>query len=110
MSEKNIHENKLDEIGHEVECGHYQFPQRLHRALKTTNGVERIHKEFKRRSRSMEGMGETTLTVLLAFTALRLEMGWRQRPVDTYVVDHLGGKKMGLPSLSDLGAESLTVH
>ena len=80
------------------------------KGLKTTNAVERIHKEFKRRSRSMEGMGETTLTVLIAFTALRLEMGWRQRPVDTYAVEHLQGRtKKSLPSV-DVFEQDLTVH
>jgi len=63
---------------------HFRFPQRLWKSLKTTNAVERIHKEFKRRSRSMEAMGETTLTILLAFTALRMEMTWRRRSIDSY--------------------------
>jgi len=28
--------------------------------------------------------GETTLTILLAFTALRMEMTWRRRSIDSY--------------------------
>jgi len=63
---------------------HFRFPQKLWKSLKTTNAVERIHKEFKRRSRSMEAVGETTLTTLLAFTALRMEMTWRRRSIDSY--------------------------
>ena len=72
---------------------HYAFPAKLWQALKTTNAVERIHKELKRRTRSMEGLGQNTLNTVLAFTALKLEMGWRQRAVDTFSVDHLTGKK-----------------
>lgn len=78
---------------------HYRFPEKVWHALKTTNAVERIHKEFKRRSRSMEGMGEMTLTTLVAFTALRLEMGWRRRSVDTFELDHLIGKAKQLPAV-----------
>lgn len=68
---------------------HFTFPQKVWRALKTTNAVERIHKEVKRRTRAMESMGESTLTTVLAFTALRLELSWQRRAVDTYAVGHL---------------------
>lgn len=63
---------------------HFKFPKPLWKSLKTTNAVERIHKEFKRRARAMEAMGEQTLTTLVAFTALRLEMAWQWRAIDTY--------------------------
>ncbi len=49
---------------------HYRFPQNLWQALKTTNAVERIHKEVKRRTRAMESLGESTLTTVLAFTEI----------------------------------------
>ena len=88
---------------------HYKFPEKLWQALKTTNAVERIHKEFKRRTRAMEGVGELTLTVIVAFTALKLEMGWRQRAVDTFKLGHLIGKQKTLPSLSVLEGKE-TVH
>jgi putative transposase len=61
---------------------HYRFEKRFWMALKTTNPIERINKEFKKRYRSMGSLGEQTLECLLAFTALRLEMGWRQLPID----------------------------
>lgn len=61
---------------------HYRFEERFWIALKTTNPIERINKEFKKRSRSMGTLGEQTLECLLAFTALRLEMGWKQVRVD----------------------------
>ena len=66
---------------------HMDFPLALHRALKTTNGVERIHKEFKRRARPMEGMSEATLETLVAFTVIRLEMTWRKRGVDSFAIE-----------------------
>lgn len=56
---------------------HYAFDKIYWRALKTTNPIERVNKELKRRIKSMETIGESTLTILVAFTALRLEMGWK---------------------------------
>lgn len=61
---------------------HYRFKRKLWMSLKTTNPIERVNREFKRRSRAMGTLGEQTLERLLAFTALRLEMGWRQVSVD----------------------------
>ena len=63
---------------------HYSFKKPLWHALKTTNSVERINKEFKRRSKSMDSLGEMRLRTLLAFTAMRFELGWQRRAVDTY--------------------------
>jgi putative transposase len=63
---------------------HFRFGKSLWYSLKTTNSVERINKEFKRRSKSMDSLGEVRLRTLLAFTAMRLEMGWQRRAVDTY--------------------------
>jgi putative transposase len=68
---------------------HYQFEQRFWRALRTTNAIERVNKEFKRRSKSMESMGERTQEIMLAFIALRLEMGWRRVSVDSKSMDNL---------------------
>ena len=62
---------------------HYRFDKKFWIALKTTNPIERINKEFKKRSRSMGTLGEQTLECLLAFTALRLEMGWKQVGIDS---------------------------
>jgi len=55
---------------------HYQFPKEHWAALRTTNPIERVNKEVKRRARSMETMTADGLKALLAFTALRLEYGW----------------------------------
>lgn len=62
---------------------HYRFEQSFWVVLRTTNSIERINKELKRRYKSMEKIGESTLTCLLAFTALRLEMGWQNHPVNS---------------------------
>lgn len=70
---------------------HFRFEKSMWRSLKTTNAVERIHKEFKRRARAMEALGESTLMTVVAFTALKIELGWRMRRDDTYRVDHLQG-------------------
>ena len=47
---------------------HYQFEKLLWRALKTTNPTERVYRELKRRTKSMDSLGEQTLNVLLAFS------------------------------------------
>jgi len=60
---------------------HYDFPTEHWEALRTTNPIERINKEFKRRSKAMEVVGPEGLKVLLAFTAMRLEFGWAQTPI-----------------------------
>jgi putative transposase len=61
---------------------HYSFEKSYWRTLKTTNPIERINKELKRRTKSMETLGESTLTAVVAFTALKLEMGWRMYKVN----------------------------
>jgi putative transposase len=72
---------------------HYKFDQKLWRTLRTTNPIERVNKELKRRTKSMETIGERTLEVLLAFTAMRLEYHWQRVPVDTPHLEKLGGRK-----------------
>jgi putative transposase len=67
----------------------FDFDKKLWHTLRTTNGVERINKEFKRRTKSMESLGEMTLQKVLAFTALRIELAWQRRAVDSYETDHL---------------------
>ena len=62
---------------------HYEFPRECWAALRTTNPIERVNKEFKRRSKSMEQMGPDGLKALLAFTALRLEYGWSMTPINS---------------------------
>ena len=60
---------------------HYEFPPEHREALRTTNPIERVNKEFKRRSKAMETVSADGLKALLAFTALRLEFGWGMTPI-----------------------------
>lgn len=55
---------------------HYNFPKEHWVALRTTNPIERVNRECKRRSKAMDTVGPVGLQALLAFTALRLEANW----------------------------------
>ena len=61
---------------------HYTFDRSYWRTLKTTHPIERVNKEFKRRSKSMDGLSERGPNCLLAFTALRLESGWMMYDIE----------------------------
>lgn len=68
----------------------YSFPNEEWASLRTTNVIERLNKEFKRRTRSMEILaGEKSAYRLLCFIALKMELGWRKAP--------FGRKNMMLP-------------
>ncbi len=62
---------------------HYRFEKTLWRCLKTTNPIERVNRELKRRTKTMETLGERTLRIVSAFTALKLEYGWQKIPMDS---------------------------
>lgn len=60
----------------------FHFPEEEWISLRTTNIIERLHKEFKRRTKPMEIVaGETAYYRLLAFISLKLELQWRSNPV-----------------------------
>jgi len=60
----------------------YDFPTEYWVTLRTTNIIERLHKEFKRRTRPMEILpGEAGCYRLLAFISLKMELHWRANPV-----------------------------
>lgn len=61
----------------EALLAHYDFPREHWIALKTTNPIERVNRECKRRFKAMDTVGPKGLKTLLAFTALRLEANWR---------------------------------
>ena len=61
---------------------HYKFDKKYWRALKTTNPIERINRELKRRTKTMDSVGEKTLSVVVAFIAIKLEYGWSVYTVD----------------------------
>jgi putative transposase len=51
-------------------------------SLRRTNLIERLHKEFRRRTRPMEVLlGEAACYRLLAFISLKMELHWRSTPV-----------------------------
>ncbi|HSD94447.1 MAG TPA: IS256 family transposase [Syntrophales bacterium] len=58
------------------------FPAEQWVSLRTTNLIERLHKEFRRRTRPMEVLpGEAACYRLLAFISLKMELHWRSTPV-----------------------------
>lgn len=60
----------------------FTFPEDEWISLRTTNIIERLNKEFKRRTRSMEIVaGESACYRLLAFISLKMELHWRSNPV-----------------------------
>lgn len=67
----------------EALLAHYRFDRSLWRSLRTTNPIERVNKELKRRTKSMETVGEKTLMIVAAFVAMRLEYNWHRFPVDS---------------------------
>jgi transposase-like protein len=70
---------------------HYRFDQKYWKALKTTNGIERVNKELKRRTKSMDTIGEQSLQAVVAFTALKLEMGWQTNRIGSKSLNNLLG-------------------
>ncbi len=58
------------------------FPEEEWISLRTTNIIERLNKEFKRRTKPMEILaGENCCYKLLAFVSLKMELAWRANPV-----------------------------
>jgi transposase-like protein len=64
-------DDALDCIRRDLEelLAHYELRREHWEALRTTNPIERVNKEFKRRSKAMETIGPDGLKALLAFTA-----------------------------------------
>jgi len=60
----------------------FMCPEEEWLSLRTTNIIERLNKEFKRRTKSMEIVaGENACYTLLAFICLKMELHWRTSPV-----------------------------
>ncbi len=58
------------------------FPEDEWVALRTTNPIERLNKEFKRRTKTMEIVaGESSCYNLLAVISLRMEVYWQRHPI-----------------------------
>lgn len=78
-----------------------QFPQEEWVCLRTTNVIERVNKEFKRRTKPMEILaGERSCYTLLAFVCLKMELNWRSKPI---------GKVAGnLPFIKEMAENNFT--
>lgn len=73
---------------------YYSFPSEEWRSLRTTNLIERVNKEFKRRTKPMEILaGEASAYRLLCFIALKMELGWKKCPIDKDISPLLEAKK-----------------
>ncbi len=60
----------------------FTCPEEEWLSLRTTNIIERLNKEFKRRTKSMEIVAsEQACYTLLAFISLKMELSWRSSPV-----------------------------
>ena len=69
-------ENSLDSC-----LTYLQFPEEEWLCLRTTNVIERVNKEFKRRTNPMEILaGERSCYMLLAFVCVKMEVHWRSKP------------------------------
>jgi len=70
-------------------------------SLRTTNIIERLNKEFKRRTKPMEILaGENACYTLLAFICLKMELHWRANPI--------GKVRKNLPFLKELEDKKFT--
>ena len=70
-------------------------------SLRTTNAIERLNKEFKRRTKPMEIVaGENACYTLLAFICLKMELHWRSNPI--------GKVHNKLPFLKELASKNFT--
>lgn len=77
----------------------YHFPVEQWLSLRTTNIIERLNKEFKRRTKPMEIVaGESSCYKLLAFISLKMELHWRGTPI--------GRGRLALPFLKNFTQES----
>lgn len=60
----------------------FHFPDEEWISLRTTNIIERLNKEFKRRTKPMEIVaGEQACYNLLAFICIKMELKWRSTPI-----------------------------
>jgi putative transposase len=77
------------------------FPEDEWISLRTTNIIERLNKEFKRRTKSMEIVaGEKACYTLLAFICLKMELHWRSNPI--------GKVRHNLPFFQNLSMDNFT--
>jgi len=77
------------------------FPKEEWISLRTSNVIERLNKEFKRRTKPMEIVaGENACYTLLAFICLKMELHWRSNPI--------GKVQNNLPHLNNMVKNNFT--
>ncbi len=77
------------------------FPTEEWISLRTSNVIERLNKEFKRRTKPMEIVaGENACYTLLAFICLKMELHWRSNPI--------GKVQNNLPHLKNMVENNFT--
>jgi putative transposase len=60
----------------------FNFPEEEWISLRTTNIIERLNKEFKRRTKPMEiAAGEQACYTLFAFICIKMEIHCRSNPI-----------------------------
>jgi len=79
----------------------FTFPEEEWISLRTTNLIERLNKEFKRRTKPMEIVaGESACYTLLAFICIKMELHWRS--------NRIGKVRYNLPVLKKIVANNFT--
>jgi putative transposase len=79
----------------------FHYPEEHWISLRTTNIIERLNKEFKRRTKPMEIVaGEHACYALLAFICLKMELHWRSNPI--------GKVRKNLPFFQELAYRNFT--
>lgn len=79
----------------------FSFPEEEWVSLRTTNIIERLNKEFKRRTKPMEIVaGEQSTYLLLSFISLRMELHWRSNPI--------GKVRNNLPQFQEMAFKNFT--
>ena len=79
----------------------FDFPDEEWISLRTTNIIERLNKEFKRRTKPMEIVaGEKSCYTLLGFICIKMELHWRSNPI--------GKVRNNLPFFKELAFENFT--
>ena len=79
----------------------FDFPEEEWISIRTTNLIERLNKEFKRRTKPMEIVaGEQACYTLLAFICLKMELHWRSNPI--------GKVRNNLPFFKELAFDNFT--
>jgi putative transposase len=79
----------------------FDFPEEEWISLRTTNIIERLNKEFRRRTKVMEIVaGEISCYRLLAYISLKMELHWRSNPI--------GKVRKNLPFFKEMAYENFT--